>query len=189
MALREIVIVDHPILRKKAKKVDKVTPELRALMDDMIETMRAAPGVGLAAPQVGVSQRVIVVEYSEEDERASPAEVDPPPPARKRLYALINPEITYRSPERVEGAEGCLSIPGWMGLVERHQSIEVKGVNRGGRKVKFKLEGWAARIFQHEIDHLDGILFTERVTSVDKLWRTPPPEAESEEEARAETLG
>jgi peptide deformylase len=181
MAIRNIVLADHPILRKKAKKVEKVTPEIRRLIEDMIDTMRAAPGVGLAAPQIGVSQRILVIEYSEEEPEASDRpEAAERPPVKKKLYALVNPEITYRSPEMVEGGEGCLSIPGWMGLVDRHQAIEVRGLGRSGSKIRLKLEGWLARIFQHEIDHLDGILFTDRITSPDKLWRTPPPESEAE---------
>jgi len=179
MALREIV-VDHPILRKKAKKVEKITLEIRRLIDDMIETMRGAPGVGLAAPQVGVSRRVIVIEYAEDEEKQAAPNEPAPGPTPKKLYAVVNPEITHRSTERVEGAEGCLSIPGWMGLIERHQAVEVKGLNRAGGKFKLRAEGWLARIFQHEIDHLDGILFTDRITSPDNLWRTPPPQAESE---------
>jgi len=193
MALREIVIVDHPVLRKKAKKVEKVTPEVRRLIDDMIATMRDAPGVGLAAPQVGVSQRVIVVEYAEDDEPTSAPEGapdgQPPKPVKKKLYTVVNPEITHRSEEIVEGVEGCLSIPGWAGRVNRYVAVEVKGLNRAGGKFKLKASGWLARIFQHEIDHLDGVLFIDRITGPDNLWRVPPPEAESAEEARAELLG
>jgi peptide deformylase len=198
MALRDILVVDHPLLRKKAKKVEKVTPDVRRLIDDMIATMRAAPGVGLAAPQVGVSQRVIVVEYAEDDEPSdtpdgqSPTgtiEGQPPKPINKRLYAVANPEITYRSEDIVEGVEGCLSIPGWAGRVNRHLTVEVKGLNRAGGKFKLRASGWLARIFQHEIDHLDGVLFIDRITGPDNLWRVPPPEEESAEEARAERLG
>jgi peptide deformylase len=189
MAVRDILVVDHPVLRKKAKKVEKVTPEIRRLIDDMIDTMRDAPGVGLAAPQVGVSLRVIVVEYGEKEEPDGDAPQDAEPrPVKKKLYAVVNPEIAHRSPEMVEGVEGCLSIPGWMGLVDRHQAVEVKGLNRNGGKLKRRLDGWMARIFQHEIDHLDGVLFPDRVAGPDKLWRTPPPEAE-EARSRAESLG
>ena len=197
MALREILVVEHPVLRKKAKKVDKITPDIRRLLDDLVETMRNAPGVGLAAPQVGVSQRVIVVEYAEDEEKETPDGQAPdesnrgqsPKPPRKRLYTVVNPEITRRSEETVEGVEGCLSIPGWVGSVMRHEEIEVKGLNRAGGKFKLHARGWLARIFQHEVDHLDGILFVDRVSGPDKVWRLPPPEAESPEEARAEHLG
>jgi peptide deformylase len=180
MALREIVVVDHPVLRKKAKKVNKVTPDLRRLIEDMIETLRDAPGVGLAAPQVGVSQRVIVVEYAEEEEKEVSPDGEPPAPPKKKLYAVINPEITHRSEEMVEGVEGCLSIPGWAGVVNRHETVEVRGLNRAGGKFKLRASGWLARIFQHEVDHLDGVLFTDRIAGPDKLWRVPPPDAEPE---------
>lgn len=184
MALREIVVVDHPVLLKKAKKIRNVTPEIRQLVDDMIDTLRDANGVGLAAPQVGVSRRVLVVEYAQGEEQEPPDDEEPAP-LDKKLYVLINPEITHRSEEMVEGAEGCLSIPGWMGLVERHEGISIKGLDRNGRKMKLRLDGWVARIFQHEIDHLDGILFTSRITDPEKLWRPEPPEEKSEEESHA----
>ena len=116
----------------------------------------AGPGVGLAAPQVDVPLRVIVVEYGEEDEE-------------QKLYAVVNPEIIRASPEHVSGTEGCLSIPGYAGEVERSVAVTVKGSNRRGQPVRIKAEGWLARIFQHEIDHLDGVLFTDRAESVWKL--------------------
>jgi peptide deformylase len=119
--------------------------------------MRAAPGVGLAAPQVSVSERVIVVEYpeNEEDEEAEP-----------KLYVLVNPEIVKASNETVVNVEGCLSIPNIVGEVERAQAITVKGQNRHGKPVRLKLKDWTARIFQHEIDHVNGVLFTDRATQI-----------------------
>jgi peptide deformylase len=158
MALREIVTVPAPVLRKKARKVTTINAELQTLVEDMIETMRAAPGVGLAAPQVDVPLRVIVVEYGDEEDE------DIPP----RLYTVINPEISRISSESELGTEGCLSIPGYAGDVERSLALTVKGLNRHGQPVKIKAEGWLARIFQHEIDHLDGVLFTDRA---EKVWR------------------
>jgi peptide deformylase len=124
----------------------------------MIETMRQAPGVGLAAPQVGESIRLIVVEYGDDEDEETP----------KKLYVMINPEITRASTETVLGAEGCLSIPGIQGEVERMEAVTVKGLNRNGRPMTVKAKGWLARIFQHEIDHLDGVLFTDRA---EKLWQ------------------
>ena len=183
MAILDIKVIDEPVLRRKAKKVAKVTPELRKLIDDMIDTMRDAPGVGLAAPQVGVSERVIVVEYAEDDDEAEGA-----PPPKKKLYALINPEIIWASEEMVEGTEGCLSIPGWLGDVSRHDAIAVKALNRSGQKVKINAEGWLARIFQHEIDHLDGVLYIDRLVSPDTLRRVQPGEEEIEE-TKAEKIG
>ncbi len=166
MTIREIKVIDDPVLRRKAKKIEKITPEIRTLIQDMIDTMRDAPGVGLAAPQVGISERVIVVEYVEDDETEPDA-----PPKKKKLYAVVNPEIIWKSDEMVEGTEGCLSIPGWSGDVMRHEAVVVKGLNRSGQRTKIKAEGWLARIFQHEIDHLDGILYTDRLIAPDRFRR------------------
>lgn len=159
MALREIVFLPDPVLRRKAHKVTSFDSDLQVLIDDMIETMREAPGVGLAAPQVGVSQRVVVIEYAENDE-----DEDSP----KKLYVIVNPEISQPSEETELGIEGCLSIPGLVGEVDRHTAITVKALNRRGQPVKYKLSGWLARIFQHEIDHLDGIVYTDRAT---RVWK------------------
>jgi peptide deformylase len=162
MAVREIVSLPEPVLRKKARKVTDFGPELQTLIDDMVETMRVAPGVGLAAPQVNASVRVIVVEYGEEDEEEKTA--IPP-----KLYTVVNPEITRFSTESEVGSEGCLSIPGFAGDVERPLGITIKGLNRRGQPIRIKAEGWLARIFQHEIDHLDGVLFVDRAERVWKL--------------------
>lgn len=165
MTLRQIVNLPDPILRRKAKPIAKFDKDLQTLIDDMIETMREAPGVGLAAPQINISQQLAVVEYAEnEDEESEEEEVESAKP--KKLYVLINPEIIKTSEEKVLGVEGCLSIPGLLGEVERHESVQVKALNRHGKPVKLKVDGWTARIFQHEIDHLNGVLFTDRATSV-----------------------
>lgn len=185
MTVREIKVIDDPVLRRKAKKTDKLTPEIRKLIEDMIDTMRAAPGVGLAAPQVGVSERVIVVEYAEEDED----EEEAAPPKKKKLYAVVNPEIVWTSDEIIEGTEGCLSIPGWTGDVLRHEAIVVKGLNRSGQRVKIKADNWLARIFQHEIDHLDGILYIDRLIAPDRFRRITAGEAETAAEKAAEAIG
>jgi peptide deformylase len=163
MALREIITLPHPTLKRKAKPVTKFDKDLQALIDDMIETMREAPGVGLAAPQVNISQQLAVVEYAEDEDEEEDENTEPKP---KKLFVLINPEIVKASEEMVNGVEGCLSIPGLLGEVERHESIQVKALNRHGSPVKIKVNGWIARIFQHEIDHLNGVLFTERATQV-----------------------
>jgi peptide deformylase len=168
MPTREIVTSPAPVLRSRAHKVREVTPETRQLLEDMVDTMRAAPGVGLAAPQVGVSQRVIVVEYAEPNEEPDAA------PQAPRLYAMVNPEIVRRSSETVAGTEGCLSIPGYLGTVERAETVTVRGLNRFGQPVRIKASGWLARIFQHEIDHLDGVLYIDRASEV---WRAEPQEA------------
>lgn len=158
MSVMQIVYVPDPVLRRKAHKVTEFGKEFQTLVDNMIETLREAPGVGLAAPQVGLSERLIVVEYGDDDDETVP----------KKLFVVANPEITYKSEEMVSGLEGCLSVPDLIGEVDRHVKIEVKGLNRHGKPVKIKAEDWIARIFQHEIDHLDGILFTDRT---DKVWQ------------------
>lgn len=158
MAIREIVTLPDPVLRRKTRKVTSFTPELQSLIEDMIETMRAEPGVGLAANQVGVPWRVIVVEYGDEEDESVPP----------KLYVVVNPELTRLSKEKVVGTEACLSIPGYAGTVERHESLTVKGLNRRGQPVTIKAKGWLARIFQHEVDHLDGVVFTDRA---DKVWK------------------
>jgi peptide deformylase len=161
MALRQIVFLPDPVLRRKAHKITKFDNDLQVLIDDMVDTLRDAPGVGLAAPQVGVSQRLVVIEYAENEE-------DEDEDAPKKLYVLVNPEITQTSQETVLGIEGCLSIPGLVGEVDRHEAITVKALNRRGQPVKHKVSGWLARIFQHEIDHLDGIVYTDRAT---RVWK------------------
>jgi peptide deformylase len=170
MALREIVTLPEPILRRKAKPITKFDKNLQTLIDDMIDTMRDAPGVGLAAPQVNISEQLIVVEYAEhEDEGVENAEeTESKPPKPKKLYVMVNPEIVQASEEKVVGVEGCLSIPNIQGEVERNQAIQVKGLNRFGKPQKLKVDGWMARIFQHEIDHLNGVLFTDRAA---RVWK------------------
>jgi peptide deformylase len=174
MALRQIVTLPEPVLRRKAHTVTKFDKNLQTLIDDMIETMRAAPGVGLAAPQVNISERLIVVEYGEEEEEESEGQQEGP----KKLFVMINPEILKASQETLLGVEGCLSIPNLVGEVERHATIQVKGLNRHGKPMKVKAQGWLARIFQHEIDHLNGILFPDRAT---RVWK-PQEEIEPEQE-------
>ncbi len=162
MSIREIITIPGPTLRKKARKVTDFGPELQLLIDDMIETMRAAPGVGLAANQVDIPLRVVVVEYGEEDENG-----EEKTPAR--LYTLVNPEITRVDQETETAPEGCLSIPGFAGEVERSVAITVKAQNRHGQPVRVKAKGWLARIFQHELDHLEGVLFIDRAENVWEL--------------------
>lgn len=165
MAVREVIRVPHPTLRKKAEEVTAFDEDLEKLITDMVETMHQESGVGLAAPQVNISKRVIVVEFgSEEDETVPPA-----------LYTVVNPQIKSLSPETVPGAEGCLSIPGLMGEVERPLSITIQGKNGRGEPFKMKAEGWLARIFQHEVDHLNGVLYTDRAMEVWKAEETIDP--------------
>ena len=169
MTVRNIATLPDPVLRRKARTVTKFDKNLQTLIDDMLETMRDAPGVGLAAPQVGVSERVIVIEYAEPEEveeGEEPIEVEP------KLYVMVNPEIVKNSPENVVGIEGCLSVPLLVGEVERAQEVRIKGFNRRGQPMKLKVDGWLARIFQHEINHLNGIVFTDLAT---QIWQPEEP--------------
>jgi len=174
MPVRPIVLSDSPLLRQRSRRVRHVTPSLQQLIDDMVETMRAANGVGLAAIQIGLPERVIVVEVPEEDE-------DGKNPRPRRLYAVINPELARRSREMEDGIEGCLSIPGWVGEVPRHATVTVKGLDRQGHGLRVKVEGLLARVFQHEIDHCDGVLFIDHIAVAEKIWRVPEGEEEAAE--------
>lgn len=165
MPLLPIAIMPDPILRRKAHKVTVFDQNLKTLVADMIETMRDAPGVGLAAPQVSVASRIVVIEYGDEEENQD-----------KKLYVVINPELTFPTEETLIGVEGCLSVPGLVGEVERYQDVVVRGLNRQGKPIKIKASGWLARIFQHEIDHLEGIVYTDRAT---RIWK---PKIEEEVE-------
>lgn len=149
MAVYKIVELGDKILREKAKPVTKITPNITKLLDNMAETMYKAKGVGLAAPQVGVSKRVIVVDAGE------------------GLVELINPEIVSCFGRETD-TEGCLSIPGVLGEVTRPYRVEVRGLNRYGEEVMVRAAGLFSRALQHEIDHLDGILFIDRAVNVRK---------------------
>lgn len=162
--MRKIAYLGAPVLRQKAQKIKHVDKSIEKLIDDMVETMHDDNGIGLAANQVSVAQRVIVVQLppDEEDQQAG------------KLYALINPEIVAASEETLSGEEGCLSIPYYYGEVTRHEAIVVRARDRKWHEVKIKAQGWLARVFQHEIDHLNGILFIDRMDSMDKLRYVPP---------------
>lgn len=165
MSLLEIVTQEDDVLRQVAAEVTVVDDALQTLIDDMIETMRDADGVGLAAPQIGRSLRLAIVETLPEiDEDGNTI------PDSRQLYVLINPRIVWRSRKLVDGVEGCLSIPGYLGEVTRHQAIRVQALDRNGKRVRFSVKGWDARIFQHEIDHLDGVLYIDRLTEPENYW-------------------
>lgn len=144
MSVREIVKEPDPVLHKRAKEVTEITPKIIKLLDDMADTMYDAEGVGLAAPQVGILKRIIVIDCGDEE----------------GLIEMINPEIVSKEGEQF-GPEGCLSIPGLNGDVLRAQKVTVKGLNRKGKEFTITGTDLLARAFQHEIDHLNGILFTE----------------------------
>ena len=161
MAVREIIQPDNPILRKKALRVTSFDDKFQKLVDDMYETMMDAPGVGLAAPQVAVSQRVIVVRLSDDEENREEYGEQ-----AGKTYIVANPEIVKHSKTTVEGVEACLSIPGYFGRVDRYDEVIVKGLDRHGQPIRIKAKNWLARIFQHEIDHLDGRLYIDIASEV-----------------------
>ena len=177
MSTLEIITLPNPVLRQKTHKVADFGPDFQKLVDDMIETMRAASGIGLAAPQVGQSLRMAVIEHlPDEDEEGNEL------PDSRQLFVIVNPEIFWKSREVVDGIEGCLSIPGHLGEVARPEAIRMRGQDRRGKKVRLKLEGWTARIFQHEIDHLDGVLFIDKLTAPENFWTEEAYQAQFEEE-------
>jgi peptide deformylase len=171
MPILDILLEGDPRLRQKAIRIRAVDDSLRKLAADMFETMHAAPGVGLAGPQVGVMRRLIVVHVPADHGNDGEPET---------TFALVNPEIV-RSHGRVLGYEGCLSIPGWTGEVPRSESVTVKAIDLDNKPVRIKAKGWVARVLQHEIDHLDGILFLDRVE--DKSTIQPIAEEADEEVA------
>ena len=152
MALLEILQAPHPLLKAKAKPVDGIDEEVRRLIADMFETMYKAPGIGLAAPQVGVSKRLVVMDVADGE--------------APRPMALINPEILWRSDERATAEEGCLSLPGQFADVTRPVAVRVRFQNEQGEVVELPAEGLLARCVQHELDHLDGILFVDHLTAL-----------------------
>jgi peptide deformylase len=170
MAVREILGFEHPVLREKARKVSRVDSSVVRLLDDLAETMYAAPGAGLAANQIGVPLRVCVVKGDE-----------------NQHWGLVNPVLVKGEGSQV-GFEGCLSFPGWVGEVERYENVVVKGLNRRGKEIRVKASGFTARAFQHELDHLDGVLFTDRLTSLETLRRVEELEAEADAEEQAQAV-
>ena len=170
MAVRPILGFEHPVLREKARKVPRVNSSVVRLLDDLAETMYAASGAGLAANQIGVALRAIVVKGDD-----------------SQHYALVNPELVRGDGSQV-GYEACLSFPGWVGEVERYETVVVRGLNRRGKEIRVKASGFTARAFQHEIDHLDGVLFTDRLTSLDTLKEVEELEAEEDLERDSEAI-
>ncbi len=171
--LRKIITVGDPRLRRRSRPVLKVTPEIRTLINDMIETMDAANGVGLAAVQIGEMVQAIVIETPEDEDD----------PTSGKLFVVLNPEIVKTGKETEVGVEGCLSVPGYAGEVERATEIVVRGMDRYGKPFRFRPRGYLARVFQHEIDHCNGVLYTDRLVAPDRIWEVKPGE---EEQAEAE---
>jgi peptide deformylase len=174
--LREIITVGDPRLHKRSRPVQKVTPEIRALINDMVETMDAANGVGLAAVQVGEMVPVIVIETPEDEDD----------PTSGKLFVVINPEIVKMGRETEVGTEGCLSVPGYVGEVERATEVVVRGMDRYGKPFRFRPRGYLARVFQHEIDHCNGVLYTDRLVAPDRIWEVKAGEEEQVEAEHAQ---
>jgi peptide deformylase len=151
MAVLQLRFHPDPVLRHKAKRVTKIDGKITQLIDDMIDTMHAAGGVGLAAPQVGVSLRVVVIEMPGEE-----------------TLVLVNPEIVKRTGE-IEVTEGCLSVPGYRGEIKRAAKVTVKGLDRQGKQIRIKGEGLLAEALEHELDHINGVLYIDHLASVDDL--------------------
>ncbi len=153
VAVLKIRTLPDPVLRQKAKKVTKIDGSVQKLIDDMIDAMHTNAGVGLAAPQVGVSLRVAVIEMPGEE-----------------LITLINPEIVKRQGEKVV-QEACLSVPGYQGEINRAVTVKVKAQDRQGKEFRLKGEGLLAQALEHEIDHLNGIVYVDHIEGPDKLWK------------------
>ena len=157
MAIRTIVVRGNEILAKKCKPVKEITPHIREVMADMVDTMNDAEGVGLAAPQIGIMKRFFVAmpfaDMDEDDER------------REQIFYMINPEITYTEGSQ-ESNEGCLSVPGFMGVVERPEKVRMKALDLEGNEHEYEFEGFAATVVSHEYDHLEGRLYTDLATEI-----------------------
>jgi len=177
MALRKVILKGDPLLRKKSREIKLITERIRILAEDMWDTMYGIGGVGLAAPQVGVLRRLIVIDVTEEQEEPEdreeagedgvPAEPAPEPEIIK--YVLINPEIIEVSEEKVTTKEGCLSVPGFVGAVERPVSVKVRATDLDGVEFEIEGEGMLAKALLHEIDHLEGVLYTDIAESIEEV--------------------
>lgn len=161
MAVLSIRRIPDPVLRQKAKRVGIIDKSLQRLINDMIETMHAAPGVGLAAPQVGVPLRIVVIGIPDEKD-----------------IVLVNPEIVRRSGERVID-EGCLSLPGYIGQVKRSETVTVKGLNAEGKEIRLKGHDLLAQAIEHEIDHLNGVLYIDRLEGMDRPRKLTPEDLDA----------
>ena len=159
MAVLNVITIENPNLRRKASRVPKVDDSIRKLMDDMVETMHRHHGVGLAATQVDVHLRVIVMDVD------------------GTVFHVANPEMVKASGEQI-GYEGCLSVPGYVGEVARANRVVAKGLDRNGKEIRIKGDELLARCIQHEIDHLDGVLFTDKLVPGTKLMELSPEELE-----------
>jgi peptide deformylase len=169
MGIHPIRIAGDPVLRTKAKKIRKIDAAVQKLIDDMVDTMRAAPGVGLAAPQIGVPLRVVVIETPDDG-----------------LMALVNPEVVKSSGER-RVMEGCLSVPGYQAEITRSKQVTVKALNREGKEIRIKaVDTLLAQALEHEIDHINGVLYIDYLQSADELIPVRPSIDDGDEPVEAE---
>ncbi len=162
MAILPIRTVPDPILRQKAKRVKEIDKSLRKLVSNMQETLRTVGGVGLAANQIGIALRIIVINLPQNE-----------------YSVLINPEVIRRSGERIVN-EGCLSIPGYVGEIKRSELVKIKGTDKTGKEIRIKAEGLLAEVLEHEIDHLNGILYVDHLESQEKLRKVEPSDNQAE---------
>jgi peptide deformylase len=181
MAIREILQIGDPVLRRRSTKITHFDAALSELVEDMIESMEAANGVGLAAPQIGIPKRLIIVAMPDDESYPHPGE----------RWAMCNPEVVKASRETEVGQEGCLSVAGYVGMVERPTSTIIRGQDIRGKKLRVKAEGFLARAFLHEIDHLNGVLYVDlaeegSVMTVEE-YEQLIQEQEAETEAELET--
>ncbi|MFH0847198.1 MAG: peptide deformylase [Chloroflexota bacterium] len=167
MAVRPIICFPDPILRKKTKRVPAGYAALKGLIRDMIETLHEARGAGLAAPQIGVSLRIVVIQLPEEEP-----------------IVLVNPEMVKRSGDR-EILEGCLSLPGYAGTVKRSLAVTVKGRDQKGKEVRIKADNLLAQVLEHELDHLNGVLYIDRLTDEKTLHKVEPVAESGDEKSGA----
>ena len=162
MSVLPLRLAPDPILRQKAKRVRNIDGSIQKLVEDMIDSMRASQGVGLAAPQIGVSLRVVVIEVPDQD-----------------VLTLINPSIVRRTGER-DVQEGCLSIPGYRGEIKRAETVVAKGLGLDGKEIRVKAQELLAQALEHEIGHIRGVLYTDLLESMDKMYKVEPPKEEEE---------
>ena len=160
MAVYPLRVLPEPVVRQKAKRVRTIDSSIKKLIEDMRQTMHATGGVGLAAPQIGIPLRVIVISIPEEED-----------------IALINPKVVRRKGER-QVHEGCLSIPGYFGEIKRSESVTVKGLDPGGKEIRIKATELLAQVLEHEIDHLNGVLYIDHLESKEKLRKITPEETQ-----------
>jgi len=168
MALRKVIVKGDPLLRRKSREINEITDRIRQLAEDMWDTMYEANGVGLAAPQVGVLRRIAVIDVTEQPVEDEESE-EPVPEPEIIKYVFINPEIIEVSEEKVTTKEGCLSVPGFVGVVERPARVKVRAMDLDGRYFEVEGEGMLAKALLHEMDHLNGVLYTDIAESVEEV--------------------